>query len=76
MNAAAAGHAVDFFGVVSIPPLLPENDRLLQVAIASHLVAQYPLLFIHALHIGDALFPGAIRRDGIVERMLPIGRAG
>ena len=76
MNAAAAGHAVDFFGVVSIPPLLPENDRLLQVAIASHLVAQYPLYLCIALHIAGALFYGAIRCDGIVERMVPIRRAG
>ena len=39
LNAAAAGHAVYFFGVVSIPPLPPETDRLLRVAIAIHLVA-------------------------------------
>ena len=76
LNAAAAGHAVNFFGVVSIPPLLPEVDRLSQVAIAVHLVAQYPLYLLVALHIAGALFHGAIRRDGIVERMLPIRRAG
>ena len=47
LNAAAAGHAVNFFGIVSIPPLLPENGRLSQVAIAIHLVGQYPLyLFV------------------------------
>jgi hypothetical protein len=28
VNAAAAGHSVSLFGVLSIPPLLPENDRL------------------------------------------------
>ena len=38
LNAAAAGHPVDFFGVLSIPPLLSENGRLSQVAIAIHLV--------------------------------------
>ena len=66
LNVAAGGHAVNFFGVVSIPPLLAENDRLSQVEIAIHLVAQYPLYLFH----------GAVRRDGIVERMLPIRRAG
>jgi cytochrome b561 len=76
LNAAAAGHVVYFFGVVSIPPLLPENDRISQVAIATHLVAQYPLYLFIALHIAGALFHGAIRRDGIVERMVPIRRAG
>jgi cytochrome b561 len=76
LNAAAAGHAVNFFGVVSIPPLLSEKDRLSQVAIAIHLVAQYPLYLFIALHIAGALFHGAIRRDGIVERILPLRRAG
>ena len=57
---------MNFFGVVSTPPLLAENDRLSQVEIAIHLVAQYPLYLFH----------GAVRRDGIVERMLPIRRAG
>jgi cytochrome b561 len=76
LNAGAAGHAVDFFGVVLIPPLLPENDRLLQVAIASHLIAQYPLYFIHrAAHRGCAV-PRHHQSDGIIERMLPIRRAG
>jgi cytochrome b561 len=76
LNAAAAGHAVNLFGIVSVPPLLPENDRLSQVAIAIHLVGQYPLYLFIALHIAGALFHGAIRRDRIVERMLPMRRAG
>jgi cytochrome b561 len=76
LDAVAAGHAVNFFGVVSIPPPLPENDRLSQVAIAIHLVGQYPLYLFVALHIAGALFHGAIKRDGIVERILPIRRAG
>ena len=75
LNAAAAGHSVNFFGVVSIPPLLPENDRLSRVATAIHLVARYPLYLFMALHIAGALFHGAIRRDGVVERILPIRRA-
>jgi cytochrome b561 len=72
LNAAAAGHPVNFFGLVSIPPLLPENGRLSQVAIATHLVGQYPLYLFVGLHIAGALFHGAIRRDGVVERMLPL----
>jgi len=75
LHAAPAGHLVDFFGVVSIPPLLPENDRLSQVAIAIHLVGQYPLYLFVALHIAGALFHITIKRDGIVERMLPMRRA-
>jgi cytochrome b561 len=40
LNAAAAGHAVSFFGLLAIPPLIPENDRLSEIAIAVHLASQ------------------------------------
>jgi cytochrome b561 len=73
-SAAVAGHAVSYFGVFSIPPLLPANDRLSQVAIAIHLVGQYPLYLFVALHIAGALFHGLVRRDGILERILPLRR--
>jgi cytochrome b561 len=76
LNAAAAGHAVNLFGIVSIPSLLPENGRLSQVAITIHLVGQYPLYLFIGLHVAGALFHGAIRRDGVIERMLPIRRVG
>ena len=37
LNAAAAGHSVSLFGLVTIPPLIAENERLSQIAIALHL---------------------------------------
>ena len=71
VNAAAQGYAVSLFGMVSIPPLLPINLRLSQAAIAAHLVGQYLLYLLVAAHIAAALFHGIIRRDGVLERMLP-----
>jgi cytochrome b561 len=41
VNSAAAGHSVSLFGLVAIPPLLPEDERLAQWAIALHLAGQY-----------------------------------
>jgi cytochrome b561 len=75
VNAAAAGHAVSFFGIVSIAPLLPENDRLSQLAIAVHLVGQYLLYLFAGLHIAGALYHGILKRDGVLERMLPMRRS-
>lgn len=74
VNAAAAGHSVSVFGVVSIPPLLHENDRLSQLAIAFHLVGQYLIYFFVILHVAGALLHGIVRRDGVLERMLPVRR--
>jgi cytochrome b561 len=75
INAAAANHSVSFFGIVSIPPLLPQNDRLSQLAIAVHLVGQYLLYLFVALHIGGALRHGIFKHDGVLERMLPLRRS-
>jgi cytochrome b561 len=68
---AAAGQTVNFFGVVPIPPLLPQSGRLAQAAIALHLTGQFLIYALVALHIGAALMHGFIRRDGILQRMLP-----
>lgn len=70
-SAAAAGHAVSLFGLVSIPPLLPLNPRLSQLAIAVHLAGQYLVYFLVALHVAGALYHAVIRRDRVLDRMLP-----
>ena len=75
VNAAAQGHDVSLFGMVSIPPLLPINLRLAQAAIAAHLVGQYLVYLLVAAHIAGALFHGIVRRDGVLERMLPRRRS-
>jgi cytochrome b561 len=72
VNAAAAGHPVSLFGLVSLPPLLPENLRLSQAAIAVHLAGQYLFYGFVLLHIAGALYHAIVRHDGVVERMLPI----
>jgi cytochrome b561 len=71
VNAAAAGHAVSLFGLVSLPPLLPANFRLSQAAIAFHLAGQYLFYFLVLLHIAGALYHAIVRGDGVFERMLP-----
>jgi cytochrome b561 len=71
VNAAAAGHAVSLFGLVLLPPLLPENGRLAQIAVAIHLAGQYLLYFFVLLHVAGAAYHGLVRRDGVFERMLP-----
>ena len=71
VNAAAAGHVVSFFGLFSIPPLLPPNERVSQWAIAVHLAGQYLVYLLVALHVAGGLYHGVIRRDDVLDRMLP-----
>jgi cytochrome b561 len=71
INAAAAGHSVSFFAIVTIPPLLPESGKLSQIANAVHLTGQFVIYALVAAHIAAALFHRFVRRDGVFERMLP-----
>jgi cytochrome b561 len=41
------------------------------VAIALHLIGEFLVYGLVALHVGAALAHGFIRCDGILERMLP-----
>ena len=70
VNAAAAGHSVSFFGL-TIPPLLPENQRLSQFANALHLAGQFLVYALVAAHVGAAFMHRLIRRDEVWARMLP-----
>jgi len=71
VSLAAAGKPVSLFGFVAIPPLPPQSGRLSQAAIALHLTGEFLIYGLVGLHIGGALMHGFIRRDGILERMLP-----
>lgn len=70
LSLAAAGKPVSFFGLIVIPPLAPESGRLSQAMIALHLLGEFLIYGLVALHIGAALLHGFIRRDGVLERML------
>ena len=72
---AAAGRPVSFFGIVAIPALAAESGRLSQAAIALHLAGEFLIYGCVGLHIAAALLHGFIRRDGILERMLPHPRS-
>ena len=76
LNAAFAGHSVSLFGLVTIPPLVPENDRLSQAAIAVHLAGQFFVYALVGVHVGAALIHRFVRRNTILDRMLPVRRTG
>lgn len=71
LNTAAAGHNLSFFGLFLIPAPNASSPRLAQWAIAFHLVGQYLVYTLVVLHVAGALYHGLIRRDGVLERMLP-----
>ena len=73
VSLAAAGKPVSLFGLVAIPPLVLQSGLLSQEMIALHLVGEFLIYGLVALHIAAALMHGFVRRDGILERMLNKG---
>lgn len=63
--------ALDLFGVVSLPAVVspdkPAGERVLRL----HAIAAFLLLGLVALHVAAALFHRFVRRDGVLQRMLP-----
>jgi cytochrome b561 len=76
LNAAAAGHSVSFFGLALIPPLVPESQPLSQAANAVHLVGQFLIYVLVGIHVAAALMHAVVRRNRILDRMLPLWRLG
>jgi cytochrome b561 len=72
VNAAASGHSVSVFGLFAVPSLLPEDPRLSQAAIAIHLTGQFLIYALVGLHVGAALMHRFVRRNRILDRMLPL----
>jgi cytochrome b561 len=70
VSLAATDKPVSLLGLVAIPPLVPESGRLSQTAIALHLLGEFLIYGLVALHVSAALMHGFFRRDGILERML------
>jgi cytochrome b561 len=71
LNAATAGHPVRVFGLFAIPPLLPEDPIVAQVAVAIHLVGQFAVYALVAVHVAAALMHRFVRHNRILDRMLP-----
>jgi cytochrome b561 len=74
LNAASAGHAVSFFGIVDVPPLVGESPRLSQAAVAIHLAGQFAVYALVGVHVAAALVHRFVRRNAILDRMLPARR--
>lgn len=64
------GSYLDVFGV-QLPGIVPENKKLSKDVFEYHELGAKLLLGLVALHIAAAVFHKFIRKDRVVERMLP-----
>ena len=67
---SAGGHPVSFFGLFTLPPLVPENKQLGALFI---FWGAWILIAMITGHVFAALYHHFIRKDNILRRMLPCG---
>ena len=68
---AAGGHPVSYFGLFTVPTIVPENPQLAKAAVVVHLLGQWAVYALIVLHIAATAFHLIVRRDAILDRMLP-----
>jgi cytochrome b561 len=64
------GRPVSYFGLFNLPEL-PKDKALGDVANVLHLLGQWGVYTLVGLHVGATVWHVAIRRDGLLNRMLP-----
>ena len=72
INASYRGMPVAFFGLVQMPQLVATHDAAWRWTGDIHtLIAEYAILPLAGLHVAAALYHYFIRRDRVLQRMLP-----
>jgi cytochrome b561 len=72
--ANARGWDVKLFGIVTLPALAPNGSEWGHEAGDIHNILVYVLLGFIVLHVAGALYHYFIRRDQVLQRMLPASR--
>ena len=72
MNASFRGFPVKLFGLIELPKLMTtQSPGFAWTGDVHGLLATYVLLPLLGLHVAAALYHWLIRRDGVLQRMLP-----
>lgn len=73
---SAYGAITPFFGLFEIPPALDENKPLSDRLFLIHRSLGFVIALLVLMHIGAALQHYFVRRDGVLQRMLPRALGG
>lgn len=68
---SAYGASTPFFGLFDLPPVVAKNEPLSERLFFFHRWTGYLVGALAAMHIAAALQHYFIRRDGVLQRMLP-----
>jgi cytochrome b561 len=66
--------AISVFWLFTLPPLAPESEWLSKLLFKAHGLSALLITALLVAHIGGALMHRFIKRDGVLDRMLPRSR--
>ena len=72
MNASARDWTITVFGLFTLPHLVAAHSRIGMQAGDVHTFLAWTLLALVGLHVAAALYHYFVRRDGVLQRMLPV----
>ena len=67
---AFGGYSISYFGLFSVP-LLPKSPDLGKAWTWVHVIGQWFVYALVILHVGATIWHVSVRRDGLLDRMLP-----
>ena len=73
---SAFGAPTPFFGLFNLPPIVGKSEPLSTQLFTIHRYAGWLLIALVLMHVGAALFHTFIRRDNVINRMLPRALGG
>ena len=63
-------------GLIPLPFIAPKDEALAETVGTVHGAVAVLLLVVIALHVAGALYHALVKRDGVIQRMLPFGKPG
>jgi len=71
LNSFAGGHGFDWFFLFPVPDFVPRDQALARLAAGLHVAGQWAVYTLIAAHVLGAAFHLIVRRDRVLQRMLP-----
>jgi cytochrome b561 len=63
--------SISVFWLFNLPPLAPESEWLSKLLFKAHEISAILIVVLLAGHVGGALMHRIVKRDGVLDRMLP-----
>ncbi|HKN27198.1 MAG TPA: cytochrome b [Roseiarcus sp.] len=76
ISSGAGGHDVSFFGLFTIPDIIPQSKALAEAASQAHFIFAWAIGITLGAHLTAVVWHAGVKRDTVLTRMWPRFRPG